>query len=190
MPRDNETNGEEPLPPKKRARDAPPPEAAPPVPPAPPKPSLPRSYSEVRSMSAHTDADEASGGAPADEEEGGGAELSDSEVRSPSYAPPAAAAPVPVAAAATAAVAAPPISVPAEDRLHLLPFLIPTSICDSDNPSIVELVRSLIPQPMLGAPPLGMRERADRIRDWIRDNIMCARFHVLEGGGRGGGWME
>ena len=39
----------------------------------------------------------------------------------------------------------PPLSVPAEGRLHLLPFLIPTTICDADHTAVMDAARSLVP---------------------------------------------
>ena len=59
----------------------------------------------------------------------------------------------------------PPLSVPAEGRLHLLPFLIPTTICDADNTTVVDAARSLVPA------GISVREKAILIRAWIRENI-------------------
>jgi len=58
-----------------------------------------------------------------------------------------------------------PLSVPAEDRVHLLPFLLPTQICDSDNPAIIQLARSIVPR------GCGPKLAAEMVRDWIRHNI-------------------
>ena len=58
-----------------------------------------------------------------------------------------------------------PLSVPAEGRVHLLPFLLPTQICDSDNPTIIQLARSIVPR---GSGP---KLAAEIVRDWIRRNI-------------------
>ena len=59
----------------------------------------------------------------------------------------------------------PPVSVPAEGRLHLLPFLLPTHICDADNEAIIELRKTLIP------PGTSHKKAAQIVRDWVRENI-------------------
>jgi transglutaminase-like putative cysteine protease len=64
-----------------------------------------------------------------------------------------------------APVKLPPLSVPAEGRLHLLPFLIPTTICDAQHKAVVDTARSLVPA------GISIREKAMLIRNWIRENI-------------------
>ena len=61
--------------------------------------------------------------------------------------------------------ALPPLSAPAAGRLHLLPFLIPTALCDADAPEVVTLARSLVKV------DAGIKEKAMLIRTWIRQAI-------------------
>lgn len=69
------------------------------------------------------------------------------------------------ASSSSATVPAPHVSRPVEGRLHLLPFLLPTHVCDADHPDVARLSRELIP------PGTSTVQGARNVRAWIRENI-------------------